>query len=136
VNKVLIKYLTIGLFELYDSTAADFSDKFKYNQILPTSNMAKTIQLGIRIDRDLFKRIEQLAKDEGIDKMEWIRRALAVFVGDEEAGMSDEAIEDYINLRIDEKELLQNVNFKEIPNDISEARQKVLEQKMRGGKNG
>ncbi len=94
----------------------------------------KTIQIGLRLEKELLKKIEKLAESEGIDKMAWIKRALGVFVRDEEAGMDDEAIEDYIHLRIDEVELKQCTGFKEIPKDLQEARQEILNQvvKKRG----
>lgn len=88
--------------------------------------MAKTIQIGLRLDKELLDKISKLSEHEGIDKMAWIRRALANFVNDEEDGMSDAAIEDYINLRIDEKEMKDYTGFKKIPKDIQEARKKVL----------
>ena len=85
-----------------------------------------TVQIGLRLEKDLLERIESLAEDEGVDKMAWIRRALANFVQDEEDGMADAAIEDYLNLRIDEKELLNYVEFKKIPKDIQDARSLLL----------
>ena len=54
--------------------------------------MKKTIQLGLRIDKELLEKIEKLSGFEGIDKMSWIRRALASFVDDVEDEMEDCAI--------------------------------------------
>ena len=88
--------------------------------------MAKTIQIGLRLDKELLDKISKLSEREGIDRMAWIRRALAIFVNDEEDGMTDAAIEDYINLRIDEKDLRDYTGFKRIPKDIQEARKRVL----------
>lgn len=88
--------------------------------------MSKTVQLGLRIEKDLLERIENLAEMEGVDKMSWIRRALANFAKDEEDGIADSAIEDYINLRIDQKELLKHVDFRKVPEDIEEARKNML----------
>ena len=88
--------------------------------------MVKTIQLGIRIEKDLVERIEFLAKEEGIDRNLWIKRALGVFVADEEDGIIDGAIEDYINLRIDEETLIEITDFKKVPEDIKKAREKRL----------
>jgi len=56
--------------------------------------MTKTIQIGLRLDKELLDKITKLSDHEGIDRMAWIRRALANFVSDEEDGMSDAAIED------------------------------------------
>jgi predicted DNA-binding protein len=95
---------------------------------LPFDIMVKTVQLGLRIEKELIDRIEDLAENEGVDKMAWIRRALASFVGDEEDEMADEAIKDYIKLRIDEKELLKFTEFRKVPEDIKEARKNYLTQ--------
>lgn len=97
--------------------------------------MNKTIQLGIRVEKELIDRIEELAKNEGIDRNIWIKRALANFVTEEEDGMADAAIEDYIHLRIDEKLLLKYIDFDEIPEDIKSARKIKLKEIM-GAKNG
>lgn len=86
----------------------------------------KTIQLGLRVDVQLVEKIEKSAEIEGIDKMSWIRRALATFVNGEEKGASDEAIEDYIHLRIDEDRLKEIMGLKTVPKDISSARQNVV----------
>ena len=88
--------------------------------------MVKTVQLGLRIEEDLLKRIEIIAQQEGIDKMSWIRRALATFLAGEEEGMKDEAIEDYIQLRIDEDELKHILNKKTIAKDIAKAREEII----------
>jgi len=88
--------------------------------------MKKTIQLGLRIDESLLRKIERLSEFEGIDKMSWIKRALASFVDDVEDEMEDYAIKDYINLRIDEKELKDITGLREVPKDIQEARKEVL----------
>jgi len=88
--------------------------------------MKKTIQLGLRIDEELLEKIEKLSDFEGIDKMSWIRRALASFVDDVEDEMEDRAIKDYLNLRIDEKELKSLTGMKEISKDLQEARKDIL----------
>ena len=98
--------------------------------------MNKTIQLGMRIEKELVDRIEYLAKNEGIDRNIWIKRALASFVGDEEDGMTDGAIEDYIHLRIDDKTLLEYADFDKIPDDIKKARELKIKQIVGGKKNG
>ena len=86
----------------------------------------KTVQLGLRIDTQLLEKIEKLADIERIDKMSWIRRALATFVNGEEKGAIDEAVEDYINLRCDEDELKRVASFDKIPDDIQNARKEVI----------
>jgi len=91
----------------------------------------KTIQLGLRIDLDLLKDIEYLAKSEGVDKMSWIKRALADFVNEEKDAMSKEAVKDYIGLVIDEKDLKEFAGFSKIPKDIEDARKEVLD-KIKG----
>ena len=93
--------------------------------------MAKTVQLGIRIEEGLVRRIEELAKGEGIDRNMWIKRALEEFVDKEEEGMIDQAIESYIQLRIDKDELLRWTNMKKVPKDIDKAREGVLKKIQR-----
>ncbi|MFH1638076.1 MAG: hypothetical protein ABIB71_06640 [Candidatus Woesearchaeota archaeon] len=88
--------------------------------------MSKTTQLGLRIDTELLKKIEKMARHESIDKMSWIRRALATFVNGEEKGAIDEAIENYMALRIDEGSLKQATGLKKVPKDMQEARKEVL----------
>jgi len=88
--------------------------------------MKKTIQLGLRIDEELLEKIEKMAQYENIDKMSRIRRALATFLKGEEIEAKTEAIEDYINLRIDEKDLKNISGMKEVSKDIQEARKEVL----------
>ena len=88
--------------------------------------MAKTIQIGLRLDKELLDTITKLSEYEGIDRMAWIRRALAIFVSEAEDEMADSAIEDYIKLRIDEKELKESTGLIIIPDDIQEARKKKL----------
>jgi len=90
------------------------------------TNQKKTIQLGLRIDSDLLKDIEYLAQMEGVDKMSWIKRALADFVNEEKDSISKEAVKDYIGLVIDEKDLKEFTGFSKIPKDIEEARKEIL----------
>lgn len=86
----------------------------------------KTIQLGLRIDKDLLKDIESLSDSESVDKMSWIKRALATFVNEEKDAMTKEAVKDYIGLVIDKKDLKKFTGFSKIPLDIEEARKEVL----------
>lgn len=89
--------------------------------------MVKTVQLGLRIDTDLLARIEFMAKHEGIDKMSWIRRALAAFLNGEEEERRKEAIENFIHLQIDEEELMKILNKKTVAKDIIQARKDTLQ---------
>lgn len=98
--------------------------------------MGKTVQLGLRIEKELLDDIERLAEEEGVDRNLWIKRALAVFVGGELSGMADEAIEDFINLRIDEKTLLGFCDFDKIPQDLKDARANKLKKIVEGNKHG
>ncbi len=94
--------------------------------MLPINTMRKTVQLGLRIDGDLLKKIERMAQHENIDKMSWIRRALGTFLKGEEEEAVTMAVEDYISLRIDETELKKISSFSKIPEDIQAARKEVL----------
>lgn len=88
--------------------------------------MRKTIQIGLRLDVELLKKIEKMAQHESIDKMSWIRRALSAFLKGEELEAVSSAVEDYIQLRIDDAELKRIANFTKIPADIQEARKDIL----------
>ena len=94
--------------------------------MLPIDNMKKTVQLGLRIDKELIKKIEKLAEIDRVDKMSWIRQALATHVNIEEKIAIDEAIEDYIHLRCDENELVKIASFDKIPMDVQYARKEVI----------
>ncbi|MGV8168832.1 MAG: hypothetical protein ACP5N3_02140 [Candidatus Nanoarchaeia archaeon] len=86
----------------------------------------KTIQIGLRIDEELLKKIESLSEYEGVDKMAWMRRALASFVNGEEQAACDEAIENYVHLRITEEQFLTTTKMTKVPKDIEQARKEVL----------
>ena len=98
--------------------------------------MSKTTQLGLRLEKELIDKIEFLAENEGLDRNLWIKRALASFVMDEEDGMADKAIEDYINLRIDKKTFLEFTDYEKIPEDIKKAREQKLKQILEENSNG
>jgi len=67
-----------------------------------------------------------MAQIENIDKMSWMRRALATFLRGEEEEKRTMAVEDYIQLRIDETELKRITSFVKVPEDIQNARKDVL----------
>lgn len=94
----------------------------------------KTVQVGLRIEKDLLKRIEALAEIEAIDKMSFIKQALASFVQDAEDETQQSLIRDYIKLIIDEKELKRLAKLEEIPSDIKEARKEFLRNVTKGAK--
>lgn len=86
----------------------------------------KTIQIGLRLEKELIESLEFFAKNNKADKMSLIRQAIATYVTDMENAFQDAAIADYISLRINEEELKEHTGLKEIPNDIREARNEVL----------
>ena len=86
----------------------------------------KTIQIGLRIDEDQLKKIEEIAEVEKIDKMSWIRRAIADSLTDFDTEMEDVAVEDYIKCRIDENELKGITGMTKIPEDLKKARKEVI----------
>ena len=97
-----------------------------YHMITMVTTKKKTTQLGLRIENELLEKIERLAELESIDKMSWIRRALATFIQGEETGVIDDAIEDYIALRIDETEFKKYSKLKDVPSDIKNSRAEFL----------
>ncbi|MGV8162864.1 MAG: ribbon-helix-helix protein, CopG family [Candidatus Nanoarchaeia archaeon] len=86
----------------------------------------KTIQIGLRIDEELLKRIEQLSDHEGVDKMTWMRRALLRYVEIIDDDTKDGAVEDYIHLRINEEEFLKIMRMKTVPKDVEQARKEMI----------
>jgi len=87
---------------------------------------ADTLQIGLRIEKEILDKVERYSKDQGIDKMTFIRTAIANYIDDIEQDFEDFAVEDYINLRIGEKELKNVTAMKEIPKDLQKAREDVL----------
>ena len=88
----------------------------------------KTTQIGLRLDNELLGTIEKLAEFDKIDKMTWIRQAIADRIDEVEDEIKDTANEDYIWLRIDEEELKNITGLKKIPNDLIAARKESLQQ--------
>ena len=88
--------------------------------------ISKTTQIGLRLDNDILEKIDEMAEFDKIDKMTWIRQAIADRIDSEEEDMEDDAIEDYIWLRINEEELKEATGLKKIPADLIEARKECL----------
>jgi len=93
----------------------------------------ETTQIGLRIDTNLLKEIDEMAEYENIDRMSWIRRALATFLKGEQLEAKNEAIENYVELIIDENKLKEILALNEIPIDLKKAREETLN-KIKGGK--
>lgn len=87
---------------------------------------SSTVQIGLRLEKELIESLEFFAGHKKLDKMMIIKQAIAAYVGDMEDAFEDTAIEGYICLRISEEELKKNTGLKEIPKDIKEARQETL----------
>lgn len=87
-----------------------------------------TIQVGLRIEKDLLDQIEFFAEQNKIDKMSIIRQAIALYVGEMESAFEHEAIKDFIAGRIDEATLKKYTNLKNIPEDLKQARADVFKE--------
>lgn len=87
----------------------------------------KTVQLGIRVDKELIDRLSFFAEQSGVDKMALIRQAIAVHVAEMEKGFEEEAIEDFIGLRTSEKDFKEILKIDKIAEDIKKARQESIE---------
>ena len=87
---------------------------------------SSTIQIGLRLEKELIESLEFFAGHNKLDKMMIIKQAIAAYVGEMEDAFEDAAIEDYIHLRISEEELKKDTGLKEVPKDIKEARQETL----------
>jgi hypothetical protein len=96
------------------------------NLISKMKNKNKTMQIGLRLDKDMIHKIEELSSYEHIDKMSWIRRALSLAIIDVESRIADEVLKNYINLRADDKTLFKWTGLNTIPKDIRGARERKL----------
>jgi predicted DNA-binding protein len=88
--------------------------------------MAKTKLIGLRIETEQLKRIEELAKYQGTDKMEFIRMAIGSFLQEVEETQEDMAIQNYVKARMNEEELINFLDIKKIPEDLKEARRQYI----------
>ena len=96
----------------------------------------KTTQIGLRIDKDVLSQIEELAEFDKVDKMTWIRQAIADRIDDIEQDMDDCAIEDYIHARILEEKFKEDMGWKKIPEDLKQARAESLKYIVKKGREG
>jgi len=87
---------------------------------------SKTTQIGLRIEIDLLKSVEEYAKDLGVDRMTLIRLAVTEFILDMEREDDLESIEDYIAGLIDNKQFREETGMEKVPADIQEARKSRL----------
>jgi len=96
----------------------------------------KSTQIGLRIDNDVLNKIEELAEFDKVDKMTWIRQAIADRIDEIEEEMNDVTIEDFIHARISEEELKKEMKWKQVPQDLLEARAEILKFIITKGKEG
>ncbi|MDD3264278.1 MAG: hypothetical protein PHT94_05290 [Candidatus Nanoarchaeia archaeon] len=87
----------------------------------------KSTTISIRIPNDLLADIDDLVEMEGIDRPSWIKRALFDYLYKMNSKWNEETIEDYIFLKIDEKNLLENLNLEKVPDDLKNARKNFLD---------
>lgn len=95
-------------------------------KVIKMKKESPTIQIGLRIEKDLLKSIEFIAEANKVDKMSIIRQAITLYVDDMETDIEDGAIEDYIAGRIDEVELKRDTGMKEVPEDLKSTRNETL----------
>jgi predicted DNA-binding protein len=96
----------------------------------------KTIQLGVRVDKDLMNRLDFFAKQQNVDKMDYVRQAISLFVAEMEKGYEEELIEEYVSARIGEKEFKELMRINSIDLDLKKIRKLNLEKiskKVKGG---
>jgi len=95
-------------------------------KVIEMKKESPTIQIGLRIEKDLLDQVEFFAEENKIDKMSLIRQAIVLYVGEMETAVEDEAIENYIVGRIDEEELKKYTGMKNIPTDLKSVRSQTL----------
>lgn len=86
----------------------------------------KTTPVYVRLGDSLIKEIEKLSNFEKIDKNDWIRRAIISEIDKMDEEADNIMIEEYLALRINEKELLEHFGWKEIPADLKKTRGEYL----------
>jgi predicted transcriptional regulator len=88
----------------------------------------KTTQIGLRIDNEVLNKIEELADFDKVDKMTWIRQAIADRIDSEEQDNDNFAIEDYIHGRISEEKFkeVKKMDKNKVPADLKQARADFL----------
>jgi predicted DNA-binding protein len=84
--------------------------------------------IGVRLDPDTYEELEFFSGEKKSTKMEFIRLAIESYLEEARNAFEDEAIQDFINLRIDEEEYLKFTEKKKVPRDIQEARKRRLEE--------
>lgn len=87
----------------------------------------KTFPTSIRFDPDLLNEVDFIAKEEGIDKATWIKRAVKEEVRVWYEDIRKALAENYIKLRIDDAEYLRLSKSKTIPTEIKKAREQFLQ---------
>jgi|WetSurMetagenome_2_1015567.scaffolds.fasta_scaffold146654_2 hypothetical protein len=87
----------------------------------------ETIQVGLRIDKRLFDRLESLSEHIQIDRMSIIREAVVNHVLHLEEAFRDAITEDYVRLRLNDDEYKKKAGIKEIPYEIRIARKARLD---------
>jgi len=91
--------------------------------------MTGTTQINVRLDVQLLHDIDELAGFEKVDRMSWIRRALAREVMQADEERENSIIEDYLNFRIDDGEFEDDMGFKP-PKELQEARKETMKKRI------
>ena len=83
--------------------------------------------ISIRISPETYKELDFFSDKKQETKMEIVRQAISSFLEEANDAFDDAALEDYINLRIDEENYLKETGLKKVPRDIAEERKKKLQ---------
>lgn len=87
--------------------------------------------ISVRLDDSLVKDIEKYSKLLGVDKSHFIQKGTEMFLGEMAKGYKDEALQDYLNLRITDEDLCDALDIEKVPFDIRKAREEVLKSKIK-----
>jgi len=83
-----------------------------------------------RLEKSTLDELEYYSNLIKIDKTDMLREAIEDYLDELDREIEDDAIEDYVNLRIDEEKLKSITKMKVIPKDLQAARMKILEKLM------
>lgn len=99
---------------------------------------SETIQLGLRLDKSMINEIDNIAQELGYDRNFLIKKMIREELTGLKKDLREDATNDYLDLRISEKEFERIVGEKP-EKELQEARKEVMigvvKEKKRGKKN-
>ena len=91
----------------------------------------KSTPITIRLPNELLREIDEIRVEFDEDRATWIRKAISIAMNVLEKEADNETIEDYINLRLTEEDLLDEMDWKDVPKDLKKARETIRQSIIR-----